>query len=63
MDYIGQKNISQYGENTVLIDYVNANNVIIGFDDGSQKQGKYRDFINGLLKSDSLIRKRDKRKK
>ena len=55
MDYIGQKNVSQYGENTVLIDYINANNVIIGFDDGSQKQGKYRDFINGLLKSDSLI--------
>lgn len=61
--HIGEKNINQYGENTVIIDYINANNVIIGFDDGSQKQAKYRDFTNGLMKSDSLIRKRNKRKK
>ena len=61
-DHIGEKNVNQYGENTVIIDYINANNVIIGFDDGSQKQAKYRDFTNGFLKSDSLIRKRNKRK-
>lgn len=61
--HIGEKNINQYGENTVIVDYINANNVIIGFDDGSQKQAKYRDFTNGLMKSDSLIRKRNKRKK
>lgn len=60
--YIGEKNVSQYGENMIIIDYINANNVIIGFDDGSQKQAKYRDFTNGFLKSDSLIRKRNKRK-
>ena len=60
--HIGEKNINQYGENTVIIDYINANNVIIGFDDGSQIQAKYRDFTNGLMKSDSLIRKRNNRK-
>lgn len=56
-DHIGEKNVNQYGENTVIIDYINANNVIIGFDDGSQKPARYRDFISGATKSDSLIKK------
>lgn len=55
--YIGEKNVSQYGENMIIIDYINANNIIIEFDDGSKKQVKYRDFTLGLAKSDSLIRK------
>ena len=40
-----------------------GNNIIIEFDDGSKKQVKYRDFTLGLAKSDSLIRKGNKRKK
>src|SRR5574344_1162589 len=48
---LGKENINRYGSKYKIIEYNNARNVVIQFDNGYVKKCAYKEFKNGSVKS------------